>query len=372
ADEILDRQVAQILEKAPGRERLLSRVLEALKTPDNTKRYRSFEDLKDTLRTEKSFRLEKLLHYLSEHHLLREEKREGTAWFEFKHDYLVGKISDWLQKREKEKSRKRLRYVAAAPGLALLLGILAYVFYSYNSFYFGFVNAEYPGQLDEIAVFRQLDPLHSVITTGLLDKEGSEENAIMRDHAAKKDLKYHFNLGFWQNANWKSLAHKLQPMQGALLLYKIGEEKAGFDSLVAALKDEDFGVRTRAAALGNLGKSDDRVMAALVAALKDEDSDVRTRAAAALGNLGKSDDRVIAALVAALKDEDWNVFYEAVVALEKLGHSDDRVIATLFAALKHQYRSVRSQAATALGILGYSDGRVMAALVAALKDEDSG
>ncbi|MGH7601126.1 MAG: hypothetical protein ACREOI_32620, partial [bacterium] len=42
ADEILDRQVAQILEKAPGRERLLSRVLEALKTPDNTKRYRSF------------------------------------------------------------------------------------------------------------------------------------------------------------------------------------------------------------------------------------------------------------------------------------------------------------------------------------------
>jgi len=70
------------------------------------------------------------------------------------------------------------------------------------------------------------------------------------------------------------------------LLYRLGDQQAGIDTLVVALKDQNEYVRRQAAAaLGEIKVSDAAVIAALVAALKDQSSSVRGQAAAALGKL---------------------------------------------------------------------------------------
>ena len=160
--------------------------------------------------------------------------------------------------------------------------------------------------------------------------------------------------------------------------------------LVAALRDNDSGVRQQAAvALGRLG--DPRALAPLVAALRDNDSGVRQQAAAALGWLG--DPRAVKPLVAALEDNKYWVRQQAAAALGRLG--DPRAVKPLVAALEDNKYWVRQRAAAALVSLGWqpvdetqlallavaqqnwdravSLGSVaLAPLVAALRDNDSG
>lgn len=90
------------------------------------------------------------------------------------------------------------------------------------------------------------------------------------------------------------------------------------DPLIAALQDEDAGVRSAAAgALGNF-RGASGVMEALAQALQqDDDEQVRVSAAASLGELG--DERAIPALQAVLWDPAVRVRRFAAYALERLG-----------------------------------------------------
>jgi hypothetical protein len=89
------------------------------------------------------------------------------------------------------------------------------------------------------------------------------------------------------------------------------------DPIIGALKDEDQGVRYRAAeALGQLKNATS--VDSLIEALNDENSDVRQKAAWALGEIG--DARAVDPLnYASVKDADGYVREEAKKALEKLG-----------------------------------------------------
>jgi HEAT repeat protein len=83
------------------------------------------------------------------------------------------------------------------------------------------------------------------------------------------------------------------------------------EPLIAALKGEDWRVREAAAeALGKVG--DARAVEPLIAALKDGDSDVRKAAAEALAKIGAP---AVEPLIAALKGEDWRVREAAAEAL---------------------------------------------------------
>ena len=100
----------------------MAKIFEALKTPDNTKRYRSFSDLRETLKIGAN-RLQAALQQLARLSLLRREERAGDQWYEFKHDYLVREIAAWLQARRERLAKRRLWY-GLSPGVALLLGLL--------------------------------------------------------------------------------------------------------------------------------------------------------------------------------------------------------------------------------------------------------
>ncbi|MCI0697399.1 HEAT repeat domain-containing protein [candidate division KSB1 bacterium] len=357
---ILRDHVSHLLKKVPRRQHsLMVKIFEALKTPDNTKRYRSMSDLQETLGLKRD-RLETVLQYLTTLNLLRHEERTDDDWYEFKHDYLVSEIASWLRARQERLAQRRLLY-GLSPGVALLLGLLAYLFIQYNSFYAGLVSPKnVASEEDEIAVFRS-NPFYQVVaTTGFRLSEA-------RDDSTRRAFKNHFKIGFWKSEDWRWLGGKLSLDIGGKLLFYLDEIQVALDTLLAALKDQNPDVRSQAAAaLTDLGKSDDRVISALLAALKDQDPYVRDQAAVALVNLGKSDDRVISALLAALKDPNTNRYETAAAALVNLGKSHDRVISTLLAALKDQnYHRYRNAIATLVN-LGRSDDRVISALVAAL------
>jgi len=341
AAHILKNYVSGLLDDLPSRQQsVLARIFEVLKTPDNTKRYRSFEDLQATLKLN-GRRLKEGLKKLVNLNLLRQEQRAGAEWYEFKHDRLVGEITQWLQNRKEKLARRRLLLAGLMPVVLAALGLGANLFYQHYTFKAGLLSAEHPTQQDEIAIFRASDdPQHPMLTTGWFFDD-------LRGHEEKKDIKEKFNLGFW-TYNWKTIAVKLEPVKNGIALYRLGEIQVALDSLVAALKDEDYAVRRQAAAaLGNLGKSDDRVISALVAALKDQNYDVRSQAAAALGNLGKSDDRVISALVAALKDEDHEVrSQDAAAALGNL--LQPKLDDELFELLANNLSGYRTAGAQAL------------------------
>ncbi|MCB2209826.1 HEAT repeat domain-containing protein [bacterium] len=106
---------------------------------------------------------------------------------------------------------------------------------------------------------------------------------------------------------------------------------AYFDQLIAALSDENSGVRKAAAeALGDLG--DTRAVLPLVAALSDNNSDVRREAVEALRELG--DSKAVQPIIATLADENDGVREAAIEALGAFG--DSRAVEPLVAALKEE------------------------------------
>jgi hypothetical protein len=97
------------------------------------------------------------------------------------------------------------------------------------------------------------------------------------------------------------------------------------ESLIAALKDDDKGVRQQAvAALVKIGES---AVAPLIAAFKEGDERVQQQALAALVKIGEP---AVAPLIAALKEGDERVQQQALAALAKIG---EPAVAPLTAAL---------------------------------------
>ncbi|MDZ7290769.1 MAG: hypothetical protein ONB44_14150 [candidate division KSB1 bacterium] len=168
-------------------------------------------------------------------------------WYEFKHDYLVAEIAAWLQARRERLAKRRLWY-GLAPGVALLLSLLVYLWVQYNSFYAGTVTPENVGtQEEEIAIFRA-NPFHQVVvTTGYRLSDA-------RDDSTRRTLKNHFKLGFQKTDDWLWLGSKLTKVDDVLVLYKLGEVQVALEILVAGLKDPSQYVRNQSTALGNLLK----------------------------------------------------------------------------------------------------------------------
>ena len=249
AKHILTNYVSRLLDDLPLRQQgLMAKIFAALKTPDETKRYRSFSDLRETLKIGAK-RLQAALEQLAGLSLLRHEERAGDHWYEFKHDYLVREIVAWLQARRERIAKRRL-YYGLSPGVALLLGLLVYLFVQYNSFYAGVLIPEHLAvQQAEIAVFRKLTN-QSVITTGYWFEH-------TRNLQASKNLLDHLNLGFWKIQHWRWLPEQLNLYESGVLLYRLDSLQASLKALLDALKDSNEYVRSQAAAaLGVLLKSE--------------------------------------------------------------------------------------------------------------------
>jgi len=172
-----------------------------------------------------------------------------------------------------------------------------------------------------------------------------------------------FGTPFLVNAQ-KDLEAKVR-RTAALLLGKRGDVRA-VEPLIAALRDEDSGVRYAAAeTLSNIG---DIAIEPLIEALNDKDWNVRQYAASILGNIGNV--QAVGPLIEVLgnKNEQETVRGAAAEALGKL--SDTRAIEPLIAALRDENSGVRYAAAEALGTLG--DTRAAEPLIAALQDGDFG
>ncbi len=134
--------------------------------------------------------------------------------------------------------------------------------------------------------------------------------------------------------------------------------------LVAALQDDDVGVRQVAArALTGIEVNDTDVMAALVAALHDEDVWVCVYASTALGKAGPP---AVPLLLNALQDEKATTRYFAVKALSIIRDAD--TVPALINLLDDGRPDVRWIAAEALGLIG--DIRAIAALIVCLNDEE--
>ncbi|KAG0196034.1 hypothetical protein BGX28_000214, partial [Mortierella sp. GBA30] len=77
-------------------------------------------------------------------------------------------------------------------------------------------------------------------------------------------------------------------------------------SLTAALKDEDWDIRSSAvSALGKQSTLPESAVQSLTAALKGEDRDIRSSAASALGNQSTLPESAVQSLTAALMDDNW-------------------------------------------------------------------
>ncbi|MDZ7343964.1 MAG: hypothetical protein ONA90_05560, partial [candidate division KSB1 bacterium] len=104
---ILANYVSRLLNGLPLRQqRLMAKIFGALKTPDDTKRYRSLSDLRESLKIGAG-RLQAALQQLAGLNLLRHEERAGDHWYEFKHDYLVAEVAAWLQARRERIAKRR-------------------------------------------------------------------------------------------------------------------------------------------------------------------------------------------------------------------------------------------------------------------------
>ena len=130
---------------------------------------------------------------------------------------------------------------------------------------------------------------------------------------------------------------------------------------IAALRDEDWGVREDAAsALGAF--RDPRSVSPLIYALQDSDRAVRTAASASLLAIG---DPAIVPLGHCLQDSDLNVQESAASILATIG--DHQVLEPLISALLNTNWIVRMHAARALGRIG--DIRALDTLILLLQDK---
>lgn len=130
---------------------------------------------------------------------------------------------------------------------------------------------------------------------------------------------------------------------------------------IAALRDQDWGVREdAAAALGAF--ADPRSVLPLIYTLKDSDRAVRTAAMNSLTAIGEP---AVVPLGHCLQDPDLNVQESAACILAEIG--DHQVLEPLIAALLNSNWIVRSQAARAVGRIG--DPQAIDTLILLLQDK---
>lgn len=358
AQKILKNHFTSLIQKIPWwQRRFMIRIFEALKTPDDTKRYRTFEDLQTTLKIKNRQRLHDMLDKLSNLQLLRFDDLAGTKWYEFKHDYLVHEFANWLQRRKERIARNSFRY-GVIPSCIFFLGIIIYLLWNvsdYNKFNAAFsATKSLVGPQAEIEVSRVFNPFNDeIITTGYYKKD-------LRDPHAAIDIQRN-ELGLKED-DWNALIKKLNVVRAGEFLYKTGDSvsrQAAVASLKTALL-EDPNNEIRFQALDVLKvfaqtQNDTAAITALVEALKDTDNTTGLRAQAAeiLGGISISDNdqRVIPALINVLETDKKDLWSAAVSSLVKLGESDQQIRD----ALKSDIVMIRLGAAKALVSLGQSN-----------------
>lgn len=161
---------------------------------------------------------------------------------------------------------------------------------------------------------------------------------------------------------------------------------------IAALRDEDWAIRSEAAGLLGTFK-DPRAVVPLVSLLRDEDRSVREAAIEALRAIGApavetvgtclaepdlsvqesalailaviADERVLAPLVKALHSGDWIVRMHATKALGRVRNAD--AVEPLIPLLQDKVKAVREEAAAALAAIGDA---AIPSLLKTLRHED--
>lgn len=149
--------------------------------------------------------------------------------------------------------------------------------------------------------------------------------------------------------------------------------RVGLPTLLAALKDKDPALRSRAAfLLGSVGPGPTAQTAApaLTEALADEAAPVRLEAALALSQLRQTSPKVVAPLIEALKSSDADVRRRAASGVAQVGPAAKEAIPLLVNLLKDRADdTVRGAAASALGSMGAEAKDALPALRAALHDD---
>ena len=143
-------------------------------------------------------------------------------------------------------------------------------------------------------------------------------------------------------------------------------------ALVAATKDEDARVRTKAVSTLGLSKTRDKsAFDSLKAALSDTDHSVRVGAVHALFNIGAEPTDTVPFLVGALSDKHEEVRFSAVRVLRDLRTNAKPALPQLFKALSEDKDpSVRREAAHALEAIDPTSKDIEAALLSAMVDPD--
>jgi len=305
AEEILDTDLHKRLKAVPrSRHRRMVRVFEALKTPDGTKRFRSFEDLREVLGVEHDGRLQELLSKLAAVGLLRREQQAGTSWYEFRHDYLVRAVTEWLDQRERRHLGRRRFWLGLLPGAAFLVG---YVLWCFGNVYVGFVPPQFDFQERQVRIERGrpfgLKVLPEIATTSLLESH-------LRDTAARNTVADRAaRLGFLDQYEWAALADLLSSHTAGVFLLGLGEKERGLQALRDALTHEASTVRRAAANLLEIVGDNSRItIDALQQALADGRNDASGRARASAGTalalLGDNSDQTRTSLLRLLLRED--------------------------------------------------------------------
>ncbi len=297
--------------------------------------------------------------------ILRAEHRQGAAWYEFRHDYLVGQVASWVNGVEQRRVRRlrNLSWITLLVFASVTFALLVVKpIVDFNTYVVSFrPHRAYAAQQEELWITRKFDPFADHVTTSLYQ-------ADLRDHVADNRMREGFVLPLGQPLAWESFADLFRDGKPATF-----QQNAGLtpDAVKSWLLEESIGLAVAYA------EQEPATVTALLAALKDNDQEVRSRAAAALGQLGHADADVVAALVQAVKDRE---LYLRSFVKEKMIESGiaDRgfpeilmgSFALVVAALSPSQFSANETAA--LVRLGRDDpAPVATTLVAALRESDS-
>lgn len=144
---------------------------------------------------------------------------------------------------------------------------------------------------------------------------------------------------------------------------------AALPTLVAALHDEDAGVRWHAAAaVMRLGRRAEGATPALFEAMKDGEWVVRNAAGRALEDVAQAED--VPALAEALEDPSVETRYHVARALGRQGPRAAAAVLDITEALRDEDAEVRMEAAWALGSVGAGAKGAIPRLIERLRDGD--
>ncbi len=318
ARRIVDEQLNRSLDQIPRRyHRLTRRLFRVLMTSDLTKRLRSADDLAELLRvrpaTQLSWvngiverlatvlplnthgKLESLLAELTDASILRTESRQGTAWYEFRHDYLVGQVASWVTGAEERLVRRR-RIISFVLAVALPVLIwLSKAAVDFNTFVVSFKpHRAYAEQQEELWISRRFNPFGYHVETGLY--AGRMYSGDIPNQDAENRLRKGVVLPFGQPTDWDDLSELL--WEGKSAAFERSPE-------LSSLRMKNWLDREPTSSVVVLGREQAAVVTALVEALKDDDVYVRRKAAEALGQWGqKRTDRTDEKMLELLQDND--------------------------------------------------------------------